>query len=125
MVVFSNHRLGPSAELLVSREVAVAILRETADAARPVAESRWEHELVAWLDDRARRPEALDVNDLAWTPDHFESQRRFVIDAIQRAIEDGSDHEAALRRWAHLIDSHPRDSVRFGRRWSWLGSATA
>jgi hypothetical protein len=125
MVVFSNHRLGASAEILVSREVAVCMLHETADAARPVAESRWERELVAWLDDRARRPEGIDANDLAWTPEHFDAQRRFVVDSIQRAVALGSLHETALRRWAHLIDSHPRDSVRFGRRWSWLGSATA
>src|SRR6185436_4442513 len=40
MVVFSNHRLGPSAELLVSREAAVQLLREVAEAAGPSAEAR-------------------------------------------------------------------------------------
>jgi len=124
MVVFSNHRLGPSAEILVSREVAQAMLHVTADAARVVAEGRWEHELVAWLDDQARRPETIDVGDIAWTPEHFDSQRRFVVDAIL-AASAGSQHETALRRWAHLIDTHPRDSVRFGRRWAWQGSAIA
>ncbi|HSD88649.1 MAG TPA: hypothetical protein VLB44_14070, partial [Kofleriaceae bacterium] len=73
MVVFSNQRLGPSAELLVSDDVAKTILRATAAAARPVAEARWEVELVLWLDSRAERSgQVLDVTDIAWTPDHFE-----------------------------------------------------
>lgn len=65
MVVFSNRRLGPSAELLVSDDVARAMLGDTATAARPFAEARWEVELVLWLDrhsaslrDAARSSEA-------------------------------------------------------------------
>ena len=92
MVVFSNRRLGPSAELLVSDEVAAAMLQATADAARPFAEARWELELVL-LARRAASPAAgpparvLDVTEIAWTRDHFEPQRRFLIDAIERADE--------------------------------------
>src|SRR5215213_7107458 len=72
MVVFSNRRLGPSAELFVSIEVASTLLRETAAAARPVAEARWEVELVLWLDSRADAgSQVLDVADIAWTPEHF------------------------------------------------------
>ena len=41
MVVFSNQRLGPRAELLVSDSVAAEMLRATAEAARPYAEARW------------------------------------------------------------------------------------
>jgi hypothetical protein len=86
MVVFSNQRLGPSAELFVSDEVAAAILRDTAAAARPYAEARWEVELVLWLDSRADAgAQVLDVADIAWTPDHFDAQRRFVVAAIKRA----------------------------------------
>jgi hypothetical protein len=118
MVVFSNHRLGPSAEILLSPEVATAMLRETAAFARTTAAGRWELELVAWLDDQACDPEMLDVGDIAWTPDHFDAQRRFVIDAILGASTE-SAHEAALRRWAHQIETHPRESVRVGRRWTW------
>jgi len=124
MVVFSNHRLGPSAEILVSPDVATAMLRETAAYARTTAEGRWELELVAWLDDQASEPETLDVGDIAWTPDHFDSQRRFLIDAILGACT-ASEHEAALRRWAHQIETHPRDSVRVGRRWTWQRVANA
>jgi hypothetical protein len=143
MVVFSNTRLGPSAELLVSDDVAIAMLKATAATARPVAAARWEHELVDWLERRAapvprdgeagasdtmsgrRGPTAapgvaarLDVNDIAWTPDHFEAQRRFLVDAIVRAAL-GSQHNAAFDRWRHLIEAHPRDSVQVGRRWQW------
>lgn len=119
MVVFANRRLGPSAELLVSDEVAAAMLRATADAARPVAEARWERELVLWLERRAAAPgKMLDAGEIAWTPDHFEAQRGFLADAIVRAAK-GSDHSAALGRWLRLIEAHPRDSVQVGRRWQW------
>ena len=65
MVVFSNHRLGPSAELLVSDDVAVAVLRATANAARPFAEARWELELVLWLDRRGDQIEEHGRTDAA------------------------------------------------------------
>jgi hypothetical protein len=116
MVVFSNHWLGPSAELLVSPEVATTMLRATASAARPLAENRWENELVSWLEERAADPTAIDVGDIAWSPDHFDMQRHFVTDAIKLAAM-GSEHETALRRWAKLIESHPRHCVRFASRW--------
>ncbi len=119
MVVFSNQRLGPAAELLVSPEVARAILRATAEAARPLAQSRWELELVRWLEDRSgRNAVTFDVGDIAWSPEHFERQRRFLSDAIHRAAL-GSEHARALGLWARLIDAHPRDSVVVGRRWRW------
>jgi hypothetical protein len=119
MVVFSNHRLGPSAELLVSREVASELLREVVAAATPSAQARWEHELVTWLARRATSSDAvLDVSEIAWTPDHFERQRGFLIDAIRRA-EQTSIHARALARWAALVEAHPRESVQVGRRWQW------
>lgn len=123
-VVFTNQRLGPSAELLISEEVAAAMLHATADAASRAAEARWEHELVRWLAARAEagaqaaRGRALDVGDIAWTPDHFEAQRRFLIDAIVRAAL-GSEHAGAFERWRRMIEAHPRDSVQVGRRWQW------
>src|SRR4051812_47304348 len=108
MVVFSNHRIGPGAELLVSHEVAAELLREVATAAGPSAAARWEHELVTWLewlamsnatgsDERneacgvgtrrlwrrvGAQPRSIDVSDIAWTPEHFERQRGFLITAI-------------------------------------------
>ena len=133
MIVFSNRRLGPAAELLVSAAVAGAMLRATAAAARPEADARWEQELVRWLEDRAegpagappapaaprgRPPEAvIDVGEIAWTPDNFDRQRRFLLQAIERAAES-SEHARALRRWAWMIEAHPKDSVQFGRRWA-------
>lgn len=131
MVVFSNRRLGPASELLVSADVAEAMLHATAAAARPEAEARWEHELVRWLEGRmarselaepgpprARPPEAIiDVGEIAWTPENFDRQRRFLLGAIERAAE-GSQHARALQRWARMIEEHPKDSVQFGRRWT-------
>jgi len=122
MVVFSNHRLGPGAELLVSREVAAAVVREVAAAAGPAAQARWEHELVTWLGRWAASGQTgMDVSDIAWTPDHFERQRGFLIGAIQRAAH-ASPHPRALARWAGLIEAHPRESVQVGRRWRWPAS---
>jgi hypothetical protein len=116
MIVFSNHRLGPAAELLVSREVAEEMLQATAAVARPG--NRWERELVEWLRGRGRvNGLVIDVADIAWTPEHFDSQRQFLLDAIDQAA-DGSEHARAFARWARLIEAHPRDSVQVGRRWN-------
>jgi hypothetical protein len=129
MVVFSNQRLGPAAEVLVSSGVAEAMLRSTAAAARPLAQARWECELVLWLEDRSRqlgadRDADLDVGEIAWTPDHFERQKTFVTDAIQRAAL-GSEHARALALWARQIGAHPRESVVVGRRWRWAADASS
>jgi hypothetical protein len=123
MVVFSNHRLGAASELLVSIEVAESMLRETAEAARSSVDDRWEGELVRWLDGRARGIKTdLDVGEIAWSPEHFERQRRFLVAAIEAAAER-SEHRKALARWAAMIEAHPRDSVQVGRRWMWMASA--
>jgi hypothetical protein len=123
MVVFSNRRLGPGAELLVSREVAGELLREVAAAAGPAAQARWEHELVSWLQRcAASGSTSIDVADIAWTPEHFERQRRFLVEAIQRA-QGGSRHGRALIRWCGMVEAHPRESVSVGRRWQWPPSA--
>jgi hypothetical protein len=129
MVVFSNQRLGPVAEVPVSPKIAAAMLRATAEAARPLAQGRWEYELVLWLEDRARLVESgldagLDVGEIAWTPDHFERQKCFVTDAIERAAL-GSEHGRALARWARLISDHPREWVVVGRRWIWAAEASS
>lgn len=120
MIVFSNHRLGPAAELLVSPEVAASMLRETALAASSTATGWWERELVRWLDHRVGR--SLDVGEVAWSPENFEHQRRFLIGAITEAART-SEHARALGRWAAMIEAHPRDSVQVGRRWIWLATA--
>lgn len=123
MMVFSNQRLGPAAELLVSPGVAEAMLRATAAAARVRAESCWEHELVAWLEDRAASgATALDVGEIAWSPEHFERQREFLTNAIERAAL-GSEHARALALWGRLIGAHHRQHVQVGRRWRWGSSS--
>jgi len=125
MLVFSNRRLGPAAELFVSPEVGTAILASTAASARPLAQSRWEHELVVWLEDRSRRPGGnLDVGDLAWSPENFERQRSFLVEAIERAAL-GSVHARALGLWAQQVAGHPRESIVVGRRWQWTSSLAA
>jgi hypothetical protein len=112
MVVFSAHRLGPSAELLVSREVAAELLREVA------AEARWEQELVTWLERCAASSDSVDVSDIAWTPEHFERQRGFLVDAVRRAART-SIHARALARWCGMLEGYPREFVQVGRRWQW------
>lgn len=124
MVVLSNHRLGPRCELLVAHTVATAMFRAVADAARSSAESRWEIELVRWLDQQGTRPASfeLDVGDIAWTRDHFPAQRAFVIESIARAAAS-TEHAAMLGRWRELIEAHPAASVQVGRRWTWRATA--
>ncbi len=101
------------------------MLTVTAASARPLAQSRWEHELVVWLEDRSRRLGGeLDVGDLAWSPENFERQRSFLIQAIERAAM-ASAHARALGLWAHQISSHPRESIVVGRRWQWTAQASA
>jgi hypothetical protein len=119
MVVFSNRRLGPTTELLVSREVAGELLREVAATASPLAQARWEHELVTWLERWGlSRSTSFDVSDIAWTPEHFERQRRFLVEAIQRA-QAHSRHARPLARWCEMVEAHPREAVQVGRRWQW------
>ena len=129
MLVFSNQRLGPAAELLVSRELAVAVLRAIAEAARPIASAHWERELVRWLDEQARHVSsscatdlAIDVGDIAFTPQHFDRQRRFLLEAIEAARTE-APYARLLAEWADLIKAHPRDSVQVGRRWTWHPTA--
>ena len=118
MVVFSNQRLGPTAELLVSNEVAAEMLWATAQAACPAANARWEFELVAWLSHRATAMrDHLDVAEIAWTPEHFELQLQFLVAAIRQAAQ-ASSHASALERWCGLVEAYPRVCVQVSRRWS-------
>lgn len=125
MLVLSNQRLGPASELYIGDETASEILRSVADAARPIASAVWEHELVRWLEEQSaqvgRSNATIDVSDIAFTPQHFERQRRFLIEAIERARE-ASEHSRVLAAWAVLIEGYPSDSVQFGRRWIWHSS---
>jgi hypothetical protein len=124
MVVLSNRRLGPAAELLVPADVAALLLRAIARAAAAAAQARWEQELAAWLEQRATDPgRGLDVAEIAWTPDHFAHQRGFVISAIAAAVV-ADEHLATLGRLQAMIELHPRESVVVGRRWAWVRPAS-
>lgn len=128
MLVFSNQRLGPAAELMVARDVAVSLLKLVAEAARPFANAYWERELVRWLDEQAVRAAveraaiSIDVGDIAFTPQHFDRQRRFLLEAIEEARAE-TPYARVLVDWADLIKAHPRDSVQVGRRWVWHSTA--
>jgi hypothetical protein len=129
MLVFSNHCIGPTAELMVSRDVGASLVRSVAQVARVAASSHWERELVRWLDERAQwitsstsRAIVLDVSDIAFTPQHFDRQRRFLLEAIDGARTD-TRYSRALTDWADLIKAHPRDSVQLSRRWIWHSNA--
>jgi hypothetical protein len=124
MVVFSNHRLGPSAELMVSDEVARGMLAAVIAVEDPPATGRWERELVRWLGGHAGSlPDALDVSDIAWTPDHFELQRNFLIERILGAFQVRRDLAAALSHWRRMIEAHPREAVQVGRLWQFRQDA--
>lgn len=125
MFVFSNRRLGAAAEVLVSTDRATAMLRAVAVAAAAAAGSHWERELARWLESRAggaTASQGLDVTDLAWSPDHFGNQQRFVLAAIASAGIATAGVAGALTRWGQLIQAHPRAFVQVGRRWNWHAS---
>ena len=125
MVVISNRRLGPQAELIVSEAIAAALLRELAAGAAPVARSRWELELVRWLELRATSlAPVIDIDDIAWTPEHFEVQRGFALAAAANAAV-ASTCPAALDHWRRIVAAHPRDAVQLKRRWQWGTAADA
>ena len=123
MVVISNRRLGPQAELVVSEAIAAALLRRLAAGAAPVARSRWELELVRWLELRAvSLAPVIDVDDIAWTPEHFEAQRGF---ALAAAATPPSRRPA--RGGARALAAHDRGTSRglgpAQRRWQWGAAA--
>jgi len=120
VIVLSNRALGPRAELMVSNSALQDMLHAVARVAEARATARWELELVRWLDARAEAGGALDVSDIAWTPEHFEAQREFVVTAIVQA-RDTSIHASALTRWSRMIEVHPRHAIICGRRWHWSG----
>lgn len=124
MIVLSNHALGARAELIVSDTALQDILHAVVRAAAPQARARWELELVRWLETRAATPSSIDVGDIAWTPEHFETQRAFVVGAIARA-QDLTHHAGALARWSRMIEAHPPDAVVCGRRWRWTAGQPA
>ena len=129
MITFSNVRVDDTASFTASERDACALLEALAVAARERARDRWQLELVAWLVDRrgaiatAARA-GVDIGEIAWTPEHFEDQQRFVVAAADLALDlallDGPVADA-LARLRDLAAAHRRELVSVGRRWQWVG----
>ena len=129
MITFSNLRAAESLTFTTSERGAIAVLGALVVAARAAAADRWEHELAAWLADRrwaiaggARA--GLDLGEVAWTPEHFAAQQRFVIAICDQASGRAADPGLAadLARLRELAAHHAREHVVVGRRWRWLGT---
>ena len=60
----------------------------------------------------------------SWSPENFERQRNFLVEAIERAAL-GSMHARALSVWAQQVLGHPRESIVVGRRWQWTSSTAS
>ena len=129
MITFSNLRAADSLTFTTSERGALAVLGALVETAREAAADRWEHELAAWLADRrwaiaggARA--GLDLGEVAWTPDHFAAQQRFVVAICEQASARATAPELAadLARLRELAAHHAREHVVVGRRWRWLGA---
>lgn len=132
MITFSNLRAAESLTFTTSERTALALLAALTEAAREAAAGRWEHELGAWLGDRRRAiaggvRAGIDLGEVAWTPEHFPDQQRFVVAICRQASDRAGDAGVAadLARLAELALHHGREHVVVGRRWRWLGPRPA
>jgi hypothetical protein len=126
--IFSNERMGH--EVAVPRPIASHAVAAIALAATASARDRWQRELAAWLGEQARSLAGggggFDVGDVAWTPNNFSDQQRFLVEAIAYAAAgETGELRAALDRLAALIAGHDRAWVVVGRRWSWPAGVAA
>ncbi len=119
MVTFSDDRVGDS--FVVPPRVAVALLDALVRAGASLAAARWEHDLIAWLGDRRRglaigARAGLDLGEVAWTPEHFAEQQRFVI-ALCEAVDPLSAEVAtAAATLRELASRRNREHVLVARR---------
>jgi hypothetical protein len=126
VIIFSNLRAAEASSYAVPLRTAVAALDALVDAGRDVAAARWERELIAWLGDRRAAitrgtRAALDLGEVAWTPDHFGDQQRFFLTLCERGGAGAPPEVAvALGRLRELAGHHSRDHVAVGRRWRWV-----
>ncbi len=133
MITFSNLGADGAPSVSLPTPTALALLDALVDAGRTMACGRWEVELAAWLADRRGALEAcarsgLDLIEVAWTPDHFADQQRFVIAvcdaAADRNVGDATLH-GALAHVRALVAAHRRGQIAFGRRWRWTAGRPA
>jgi hypothetical protein len=112
-----------SCEVVVSAPVATSIVGALAAKAEHLARDRWQRELAAWLQARAGGIGAgrvFDMEEVAWTPDHFAEQQLFLLSLVQACGDEASEYEAAVfRALAALVSGYRRSWVVFGRRWVW------
>src|SRR5258705_1084963 len=126
--VFSNARMGH--EVAVPRPIASHAVTLIALAASASARDRWQRELAAWLAEQARAlgrgGAGFDVGDVAWTPNNFADQQRFVVAAITYpAARETVELRTAPDRLAALIAGHDQAWVVVGRRWTWPSGVAA
>lgn len=132
MITFSNLRADESLTFTLPERAAAALLAALTEAGREIALSRWEQELVAWLADRrwavaAGHRAGVDLGEVAWTPERFPEQQRFVLAMCERALARATDDavRAAIVGVRDLTAAHGREHVPVGRRWRWLAGRPA
>lgn len=134
MITFSNLRADEALTFTLPERAAAALLGALTEASREIALSRWEQELVAWLADRrwavaSGHRAGVDLGEVAWTPEHFGEQRRFVLAMCERALvrlrADDDLGRAAITGVRELAAAHGREHVPVGRRWRWLAGRPA
>ncbi len=127
MISFSNLRADEALTFTLPERAAAALLGALTEAGREIALARWEQELVAWLADRrwavaAGHRAGVDLGEVAWTPERFPEQQRFVLAMCERARSRAGDDatRAAIAGVRDLTAAHGREHVPVGRRWRWL-----
>jgi hypothetical protein len=132
VITFSNLRAAESLTFTTTERGAIVVLGALVEMARETAADRWEHELAAWLADRRWAiaggvRAGLDLGEVAWTPEHFSDQQRFVVGVCDQASRRTAEPELAadLVRLRELAAHHGREHVVVGRRWRWLGPRPA
>jgi hypothetical protein len=116
VVIFSDQRAGDDG-FVVDGDAAVVLLDAMVQAGAALAAARWEHDLIAWLAERRRgiasgAAAGIDLGEVAWTPEHFTDQQRFVIALCEQVA--ARCHEAIRLRG--LVARRGREHVGPARR---------
>jgi hypothetical protein len=116
VVTFSDLRAGDEG-FVVDEAAAVVLLDALIQTGAISAAARWEHDLIAWLAERRRgiasgATAGIDLAEVAWTPEHFADQQRFVIALCER-IAAGCRDAISLRG---LVARRSREHVGLTRR---------
>lgn len=133
MITFGNWRAGLPHALVLGERDSIQLLSVVIEVARALAGSRWERELVAWLNDRrwaisAQLCTGVDLGDVAVTPAHFAEQRDFLVTTCRGAmvrldLPATARLARAVDRLTDLALALPPAPV--ARRWHWVGPRPA